>query len=152
VLTNPIARAAVMSSIFLAIFAPLDRASAEGGNRPLVAFTPVDLSQDGPGVRGEILPGSALLVLAEQELQRGDFKQAHLHAEMLLRPRASEALRTPALLVAADAAAELGWTELAAKRYQEFIRRFNGSPKISRGSFTSTICQQPRPEREPEHC
>ena len=151
-LANWFARAAAISAIVLAIFAPPGWASAEGGKRSPVAFEPIDLSQDGPGVRDDILPGSALLALAEQELQRGDYKQAHLHAEMLLRPRASQALRTPALLISADAAAELGWHQLAAKRYQEFVQRFNASREVSRGPSLATTCQRQRPEPEPEHC
>jgi hypothetical protein len=54
--------------------------------------------------------------------------------------------------VAADAAAELGWRQLAAKRYQEFIQRFNASREASGGLALPTMCQWQRPEPEPERC
>jgi hypothetical protein len=152
VFTRSVARVAAISAIVLTVFAPAGQVSAAGGDQPLVAFEPVDLSQDGSHVRDEVLPGSALLALAEEELRRGDFKQAYLHAEMLLRPRASQALRTPALLVAADAAAELGWSQLAGKRYQEFISRFNARQEAFGSPSLPTTCQRQRAEPEPARC
>ncbi len=73
-----------------------------------------------------------MLTLAELDLAAGQFARARSRAEALLEPGVPPAVRSAALLVAADASYALGAYEAAEQRYEEFVSTHAVAPEAPR--------------------
>jgi TolA-binding protein len=76
-----------------------------------------------------------LLAQAQANLAKGDFHRAQLEAEALLRFGVPKAVRTKALLVAADAAYAMQSYQPAFKRYRQFLSNEDKGPEAARAAI-----------------